>query len=51
MKVEFSRVELVVSVGLSGSDWCWKYFPRGFEVKGDQEMWEKSNAKVSETNS
>ena len=51
MIVEFSRVESIISVGNSGSGWCWKYIPRGFEVKGDQEIWEKSNAEVSETKS
>ena len=51
MIVDFSRVESAVSVGYSGSGWCWKYFPRGFEVRGDQEIWEKSNAEVSETKS
>ena len=51
MTMEFSRFESVVSVGNSSSGWCWKYFPRGFEVRGDQEMWEKSNAKVSKTKS
>ena len=49
MIVEFCRVESIISVGHSGSGWCWKYIPRGFEVKGDQEMWEKSNAEVLET--
>ena len=51
MIVEFSRAESVVSVGHSSSGWCWIYFCRGFEVRGDQEMWEKSNAKVSKTDS
>jgi len=51
MIVDFSRVESAVSVGYLGSGWCWKYFPRGFEVRGDQEIWEKSNAEVSETKS
>ena len=51
MIVDFSRVESAVSVGYLGSGWCWKYFPRGFEIRGDQKMWEKSDAKVSETKS
>ena len=49
MIVELNRVESVVSVGNFGSRRCWKSFPRGSEVRGDQEMQGKSNTEESAT--
>ena len=51
MIVEINRVESRVRVGHSRSGSCWKSFPRGFEVKSDQEIRGKSNVEVSKTES
>ena len=47
---DINRVESVVGAGNSGLGRCWKSSFRGFEVRGDKEMWAKSNAEESATN-
>ena len=47
--MELNAVILVENRGHFGSGNCWIFLPRGFEIWGDQEIRENSNAEVSET--